>query len=204
MNPTRKLAPASILIAGAEAPQVADHAEVLHLISPTRTMPPELTQRLQSQATEQAQLALDHASLAPLRLDAPGTPLPRRSVGASAVVVASKGIARSLARASAAGAMVDGGIAAVEAAVAYYNNQISGREAAAHVGREAATGAASAAAGTAAVAALVVITGPVSAPIAALVGTTAALGARTGIRKGTKQIGKALVRGPRALMKLAA
>ena len=204
MNRTRKLAPASILIAGAEAPQVVDHAKVLHLHSPTRIMPRDLARRLQGQATDQAQQALDQARLGPPRLNGPVLLSPKLSVGASGALAATRGIARSVTRASAAGAMVDGGIAAVEAAVSYSKDQISAREVVRHVGREAATGAVSAAAGTAAVAALVVITGPVSAPVAAVVGTAAALGARTGVRKGAKQIGKALWRGPRALVKLAA
>jgi hypothetical protein len=101
-----------------------------------------------------------------------------RAVAAQTVRGAGRQLLRGVTAAAGAGAMVDGGWALVDAARRMHARTMTGREAVAHVAREAGTGAAATAAGTAAAALLVALTGGVVAPAVFVVGAAASLGAK--------------------------
>jgi hypothetical protein len=94
---------------------------------------------------------------------------------------AGRQILRSVGSAAAAGALVDGGWATVQAIARVRSGSMSQRDAMFHVAQEAGTGAAATAAGTAAAALLVVVTGGVGAPAVFMVAAAATLGAKMGL-----------------------
>jgi hypothetical protein len=73
-------------------------------------------------------------------------------------------------RAASLGGLFDGGVAAVEAAVAYHRGELESRDALRHVARETTTGAAAAFAGAVVATALVAVTGPMAGPAVLVVG----------------------------------
>lgn len=94
---------------------------------------------------------------------------------------AGRQVLRNVGAAAGAGALVDGGWALFHAVRAVRRGSMSKREAAAHVAREAATGAAATAAGATAAVLLVALTGGVGAPAVFLVGAAASVGAKAGL-----------------------
>jgi hypothetical protein len=104
-----------------------------------------------------------------------------RSVAAQTARAAGRQILRSVGAAAGAGAMIDGGWALIHAVRAVRCGTMTRREGAAHVAREATTGAAATAAGATAAVLLVALTGGVAAPAVFLVGAAASVGAKAGL-----------------------
>ncbi|MGH7296208.1 MAG: hypothetical protein ACRELB_14800, partial [Polyangiaceae bacterium] len=94
---------------------------------------------------------------------------------------AGRQIARNLGAAAGVGALVDGGWALVQARKRMKAGSMTQREAAAHVAREAGTGAAATVAGAAAAVLLVSLTGGIAAPALFLVGAATSVGAKMGL-----------------------
>lgn len=90
------------------------------------------------------------------------------------VLGASRQVAQHLGRAAGAAALLDGGVAAVEAAIALRHEEITGREALRRVAAEAASGALSAVLGVAVAAAATMASGGLSGPAAFALGATTA------------------------------
>jgi hypothetical protein len=104
-----------------------------------------------------------------------------RAVAAQTVRTAGRQILRSVGAAAGAGAVIDGGWALVQAVRGVRRGSMTQREAAAHVAREATTGAVATAAGATAAVLLVALTGGVAAPAVFLVGAAASIGAKAGL-----------------------
>src|SRR5258708_6227417 len=104
-----------------------------------------------------------------------------RAAATQTVRVASRQILRSVSFAAGAGAVVDGGWAIARGIHRVRRGTMTRGEAAAHVAREASTGAIATAAGTAAAGLLVTLTGGVAAPAVFLVGAAASVGAKAGL-----------------------
>lgn len=105
-----------------------------------------------------------------------------QSVAAQTIRGAARQILRGIAASAGAGALIDGGWALAAAMRHVRGGTMTGREAAGHVAREAATGALATAAGTAAAATLVTLTGGVAAPAVFMVGAVASIGAKMGLQ----------------------
>jgi hypothetical protein len=104
-----------------------------------------------------------------------------RAVAAQTVRAASRQILRSVSVAAGAGAVIDGGWAIARVIRDVRRGVMTRGEAAAHVAREATTGAVATAAGTAGAALLVALTGGVAAPAVFLVGAATSAGAKAGL-----------------------
>jgi hypothetical protein len=104
-----------------------------------------------------------------------------RTAAVQGARVAGRQIARGIGTAAAAGAVVDGGWALVQALKRVRAGTMTRRQAAAHVAREAGTGAAATAAGTAAAALLVAVTGGIATPAVFVVAAAASIGAKVGL-----------------------
>ncbi|MGD0528716.1 MAG: hypothetical protein ABSE49_26505, partial [Polyangiaceae bacterium] len=83
--------------------------------------------------------------------------------------------------AAAMGAFVDGGWATVEAVKGVRAGEMTQKQAAVHVAREAGTGALATAAGTATAALLVAVTGGIAAPALFAVAAVTSIGAKMGL-----------------------
>jgi hypothetical protein len=94
---------------------------------------------------------------------------------------AGRQVLRSVGAAAGAGAVIDGGWALAQAIRGVRRGSMTHREAAAHVAREATTGAVATAAGATAAVLLVALTGGVAAPAVFLVGAAASVGAKAGL-----------------------
>ena len=84
---------------------------------------------------------------------------------------------------------MDGGWALVQAVRGVRAGQMTRRDAAMHVAREAGTGAAATAAGTAAAALLVAMTGGIATPAVFVVAAAASIGAKMGLTRGCADSG---------------
>ncbi len=104
-----------------------------------------------------------------------------RAAAVQTARAAGRQILRSVGAAAGAGALIDGGWALVQAVRRVRSGSMTQREAAAHVAREATTGAAATAAGTTAAVLLVALTGGVAAPAVFVVGAAASLGAKVAL-----------------------
>jgi hypothetical protein len=104
-----------------------------------------------------------------------------RTLAVQTVRGAARQLARGVAAAAGAGALIDGGWALIGAGRRLHAGTMSLRQAAVHVAHEAGTGAAATAAGTMAAALLVTLTGGVAAPAVFIVGATASLGIKMGL-----------------------
>ena len=104
-----------------------------------------------------------------------------QAVAVRGVRAAGRQIVRGVGTAAAAGAIVDGGWALVQALKRVRAGTMTRKQAAAYVAREASTGAAATAAGTAAAALLVAVTGGVATPAVFLVAAAASVGAKMGL-----------------------
>ena len=104
-----------------------------------------------------------------------------RAVAMQTASAAGRQILRSVGVAAGAGAAIDGGWALIHAVRAVRRGSMTRREGAAHVAREATTGAAATAAGATAAVLLVALTGGVAAPAVFVVGAAASVGAKLGL-----------------------
>lgn len=105
------------------------------------------------------------------------------AVGKSAARVAAKEVIRGVGKASGIGAMVDGAVAGLEAAVAMREGTADKTSAAIHVATEAATGAVATGAGVLLGVGLVALTGGVAAPVVFAVGAVGSIGSKKLLRK---------------------
>jgi len=104
-----------------------------------------------------------------------------RAVAGQTLRGAGRQLLRGVSAAAGAGALIDGGWALASAVRGMRAGNMTGRQATAHVAREAGKGAVATAAGTAAAAVLVALTGGVAAPAVFVVAGAASLGAKMGL-----------------------
>ncbi len=109
-------------------------------------------------------------------------------VGSAVVRSAGKQILKGTGKAAGIGFAIDGAFAAYDAVRALRAGEITRKQAFAHVGKEAATGALATAAGTLACVGLVALTGPLSIPALVVCGAGASLGAKTALRRWVKRV----------------
>jgi hypothetical protein len=174
-------------IAGTAGASLRDAAEALFEAGGRKVLPATVQRALRSTVEQEAAKLLTGSGL----LQQTASTASRVVEGATGVAVratalqgaraAGRQILRSVGSAAAAGALVDGGWATVQAVTRVRSGSMSQRDAVVHVAQEAGTGAAATAAGTAAAALLVVVTGGVAAPAVFMVAAAATLGAKMGL-----------------------
>lgn len=96
---------------------------------------------------------------------------------------ATSNILKGATKAAGVGLVVDGVIGGIEATRAYRKGEMTKREAAAHVAKEAATGAVATGMGVAVAAGLVAVTGGLASPLVFAVGAGASMGAKRLLRR---------------------
>jgi hypothetical protein len=106
-----------------------------------------------------------------------------KGVVKQAGVTAVKEVLKGAGKAAGVGFVVDGVFGGVEAALAYKNGKMTGKEAAVHVSKEAGTGALATGAGVAVAAGVVALTGGLAAPVVFVIGAGAAIGAKQGLKR---------------------
>jgi hypothetical protein len=171
-------------IAGSAGASARGAAHALFEAGGRRVLPAAVQQAVRGAVEKEAARVLTSVGVLP-----PGASAATRMLRGSAtqtVVLqtaraASRQVLRNVSAAAGAGALIDGGWAAIQAVGQLRRGKITQREALTHVAREAGTGAASTAAGVAAAALLVAMTGGVAAPAVFLVGAAASLGAKVGL-----------------------
>jgi hypothetical protein len=98
-------------------------------------------------------------------------------------MTASKQILKGAGKAAGVGLVVDGVFGGIQAASAYRKGEMTGRQAAVHVVREASTGAVATGFGVAVAAGLVAVTGGLGAPVVFAVGAGSSIGAKQLLRR---------------------
>ena len=176
-------------VAGAKAVSVRSSAEVLFQAGGQRVLPAAVQTVVRGAVAREASRILGAKGLGHAVLEAGATTTSAgmvevgaaRAVASQAARAAGRQVLRAVSAAAAAGAVIDGGWALVQAVARVRKGAMTRREAAVHVAREATTGAAATAAGTAAAALLVGLTGGVAAPAIFVVGAAASLGTKAGL-----------------------
>jgi hypothetical protein len=175
-------------IAGARAVGLRGAAQALFEAGGRKVLPPAAQQALRSAVERQAArlvagvgLLESTASTAARVLEEGAARATAQSAATQTVRAAGRQLLRGMTAAAGAGALIDGGWALLQAVRGVRRGEMTRREAAAHVAREAGTGAAATAAGTAAAALVVTLTGGVAAPAVFVVGAAASLGAKMGL-----------------------
>ena len=164
-------------IAGSRAVAIGMAARALFEAGGRRLLHPTLQRAVRGAVEREASMVLSTAGVAARAIEA--SPAPMMAVrGARA---ASRQLVRGVAGAAAAGAALDGGWALLKAVRKVRKGEMTGRQAAVQVTREAGAGAAATAAGTAAAALLITLTGGIGAPAVFIVAAAASMGAKAGI-----------------------
>jgi len=184
-------------VAGAEAVAARSAAHLLFEAGGRRVLPASLQRALRGAVEREASRVLTGVAL----LEAGSTTVAQavdvgaaRTVAAQAARAAGRQVLRSVGAAAGAGAVIDGGWALLQAIGRVKSGDMTRRQAAEHVAREAATGAAATAAGTAAAVLVVALTGGVGAPAIFLVGAATSLGAKAGLDAWLASRGKGAIR----------
>jgi hypothetical protein len=173
-------------VAGSAGTSLHQAAQALFEAGGRRVLPVVVQRAVRTTVEREASRLLSGVGMLRQSAAAAGRVLDAGAVGARTTAVqsaraAGRQILRSVGTAAAAGALVDGGWATVQAVTRVRAGSMSQREAVAHVAQEAGTGAAATAAGTAAAALLVAVTGGVGAPAVFVVAAAASLGAKVGL-----------------------
>jgi hypothetical protein len=164
-------------IAGSRAVAMGAAARALFEAGGRRVLPLTLQRAVRGAVEREASLALSAIGVAARAIET--SPAPMMAVrGARA---ASRQLVRGVAGAAAAGAVLDGGWALFKSMKKVRTGEMTRQQAAAHVAREAGSGAAATAAGTAAAALLIAITGGVATPAVFVVAAAASIGAKAGL-----------------------
>lgn len=164
-------------IAGSRAVAVRAAARVLFEAGGQRVLPATVQQIVRGAVEREASRVLAAIGVASRALESRAAPaMVVRGVGA-----ASRQLLMGVGSAAAAGALVDGGWALWGSLRRVRAGSMTRTQAAAHVAREAGTGAAATAAGTAAAALLIAVTGGVATPALFVVAAAASIGAKAGL-----------------------
>lgn len=100
-----------------------------------------------------------------------------------AAKTAAKEVLKGVGKAAGVGLVVDGVFGGIQAATAYRKGEMTGKQAAVHTTKEAATGALATGAGVALAAGVVALTGGIAAPVVFVIGAGGAIGAKHGLRR---------------------
>jgi hypothetical protein len=174
-------------VAGSGASSLREAAQTLFEAGGRTVLPAVVQRALRSTVEQEASRLLSGVGVLQQSASAAGRVVEGsatsvvRATATQGVRAAGRQVLRSVGTAAAAGALVDGGWAAVQAITRVRAGSMSQKEAMMHVAQEAGTGAAATAAGTAAAALLVVMTGGVAAPALFMVAAVASLGAKMGL-----------------------
>ena len=164
-------------IAGSRAVAVRAAAKTLFDAGGQRVLPAVVQQAVRGAVEREASRVLAAVGVMGRALEGRAA----QAVAVRGVRAAGRQIFRGVGTAAAAGALVDGGWALVQAVKRMRAGSMTRKQAAAHVAREAGTGAAATAAGTAAAALLVAATGGVATPAVFMVAAAASIGAKMGL-----------------------
>jgi hypothetical protein len=164
-------------IAGSRAVAIGTAARALFEAGGRRLLHPSLQRAVQGAVEREASAVMATAGVAARAIETSSAPM----MAVRGARAASRQLVRGVAGAAAAGAALDGGWALFKAVRKVRRGEMTGRQAAVHVAREAGAGAAATAAGTAAAALLIALTGGVAAPAVFVVAAAASMGAKTGI-----------------------
>lgn len=158
---------------------VTDAAKALYEKGGKRVLSDELQDVVRAGAELKSQDTLCRMGIESVDLPVPSTSVVKETP--KGVGSASKQVARGMGRAAGIGAAIDGGLAAVEAALAYQRGEMTAKQALVHVGKEAATGGIAGAAGVALAAGTVALVGTLSAPAVAALSVLGSLATKTGL-----------------------
>ena len=164
-------------LAGAGAVRLRLAGTALFEVGGWRVLPPVVQRAARSAVEREASRVLAAFGVAERALEGGAV----RTLAVRGARAAGRQVAVGVAAAAGSGALVDGGWALVQAVRRVRKGSMTRAEAAAHVAREAGTGAAATAAGTAAAALLVTLTGGVAAPALFVTAAAASLGAKAGL-----------------------
>jgi hypothetical protein len=164
-------------IAGSRAVAVAAAARSLFEAGGRRVLHPTLQRAVRGTVEREASKVLAAIGVASRTLETTGAP----TVALRSARMAGRTLLRGVGGAAAAGALLDGGWALYKSLPKVRKGEMSQREAAEVVAREAGTGAAATAAGTAAAALLVTLTGGIATPAVFVVAAAASIGAKAGL-----------------------
>jgi hypothetical protein len=171
-------------VAGAAAASVRRAAQALFEAGGRKVLPAAVQRAVRSTVEREATKILVGSGMLERGARGAGRLLdsaPAKAVAIHGARAAGRQVARSFGAAAGVGALVDGGWALVQAMKRVKAGSMTQREAAAHVAREAGTGAAATVAGTAAAVMLVSLTGGIAAPALFLVGAATSVGAKMGL-----------------------
>ena len=164
-------------IAGSKAVAVKAAAQALFEAGGKKVLPETVQRAVRGAVEREASRLLSAVGMAEKALE--GTAA--RAAAVQGARAAGRQMLRGVAASAGAGALVDGGWALVQAVRGVRAGQMTHRDAARHVAREAGTGAAATAAGTAAAAMLVAMTGGIATPAVFVVAAAASIGAKMGL-----------------------
>jgi hypothetical protein len=169
----------SSVAAGSEALDVYEAAQSLYANGGSQVLPGEVQTLVRAGAELQSQDTLMRHGIEGV-IERAG----RAGVG-TAVALGSKTALRQigvgLGRAAGVGALVDGGVAAVEAAVAYQQGEMDAEDAVVHVAIEATTGGVACLCGVALAVGTVALVGTLSAPAVAAISIAGATACKLGL-----------------------
>ena len=169
-------------VAGAEAMAVRTAAETLFETGGKRLLAEGAQKAIRELAENSAKAILGTFAPSTLARVAGAAEL-TKGVVKQAGVTAVKEVLKGAGKAAGVGFVVDGVFGGVEAALAYKNGKMTGKEAAVHVSKEAGTGALATGAGVAVAAGVVALTGGLAAPVVFVIGAGAAIGAKQGLKR---------------------
>jgi hypothetical protein len=170
-------------VAGSGGASARTAAQVLFNAGGNKVLPVVVQRAVRSTVERQASKLLtgagllEHASAAGRLMEGRTA----RNVVLHGARAAGRQVFRSIGAAAAVGALVDGGWATMQAVKGVRAGSMTQKEAAAHVAREAGTGALATAAGTATAALLVAMTGGIAAPALFAVAAVVSMGAKMGL-----------------------
>jgi len=180
-KPARKGEVRAGIAAATEAIELRDAAQVLHERGGRRVLPPELRSVVRDGIETRAEGFLKRCGI--VSIDGPVHRAEKGSVVKESGKAAAREVASGVGRAARTGALIDAAVGAVEAAVAFHEGDMSGKEAVAHIAKEGASGAVASATGTALAAGVVVLVGPVAPAAVAAISIAGSLAAKAGLRR---------------------
>jgi hypothetical protein len=168
-------------IAGSRAVAMVTAARALFEAGGRRVLHPTVQRAVRGTVEREASRMLSAVGVASRALESTVGPGRVPVVALQGARAASRQLVRGVAGAAAAGAFLDGGWALFKSLRQVRAGTMTHRQAAAHVAREAGSGAAATAAGTAAAALLITLTGGVATPAVFVVAAAASMGAKAGL-----------------------
>jgi hypothetical protein len=164
-------------IAGSKSVAAKAAAQALFEAGGKKVLPESVQRALRGAVEREASRLLSAVGMAERALESNAA----RAAAVQGARAAGRQVLRGVAASAGAGALVDGGWALVQAVRGVRSGQMTHRDAARHVAREAWTGAAATAAGTASAAMLIAVTGGIATPAVFVVAAVASIGAKKGL-----------------------